>query len=167
MRRLILCGLVLAGLALTALPARAETMYARVSTPVRADRSLSAATVGTLAQGEAVETVRQEGNYYLVSYKAQQGWVYFNKLTGQKPEDVASLLGGPATGQGIQLTELNAGGALRGLSPMAENYARTSNVPDWAVKAVEAMQGRAVSSKALEDFQREGRLGEYGEGVAR
>jgi len=162
-----LIGFVMLALALTALPVLAGTMYARFSTPVRAERSLGAATLGTLKQGEAVEKLDRAGNYYKVSYKGRTGWVYYNKLTHDKPEDVASLLGGLGTGGGITLTELEAGGALRGLSPMAEDYAASRDVPKWAIQAVEDMQARTVSPEEMDRFEREGGLGEYGEEAAR
>ena len=167
MRRAELVGLMLLALALTALPVLAGTMYARFSTAVRSGRSLGADTLGTLGQGDAVEVLRKEANYYQVSYRGQVGWVYFNKLTKDKPEDIAALLGGADFGGGIRLAELEAGGALRGLSPMAESYVAAKDVPRWAVQAVEDMQGLAISAAELEDFQREGSLGEYGEGVTR
>ena len=149
-------------LALAALPALGRTMYARFSAPVRSDRSLSAGTLGTLRQGEAVEAVGRQGGYFQVSYRGATGWVYYNKLANEKPEDVAALLGGGTAGAGIELAELEAGGALRGLSPMAENYVKASDVPSWAADAVESMQARAVSSGDLDQFQKEGKLGEYG-----
>jgi hypothetical protein len=151
--------------AAAALPVLAETMYARFSTPVRADRALGAATFGTLQQGDAVQVTGREGSYYSVAYRGRTGWVYYNRLAGEEPEDVTALIGGLG-GEGIQLTELEAGGALRGLSPMAENYARAADIPRWAVDAVEAMQARSITAYEMEAFQKEGGLGEYGGGVA-
>lgn len=166
MRRISSVGAAALLLALVALPALGAVMYARVSAPVRSAQGLEAATLGRLKQGEAVQVAAREGRYYRLSYKGQTGYVYFNKLAEEKPEDVSALLGG-GLGEGIELTELEAGGALRGLAPMAENYAEGADVPEWAVEAVEEMQGRAVTADELEQFQREGGLGEYGEGVGR
>lgn len=156
-------------LVLGALPAAAvgEVMYARTSAPVRAARTLGAATLATLAQAEAVQVTGRETGYFRVSYRGQVGWVYFNKLTLQRPENVSALLSRGLPGGAIKLTELEAGGALRGLSPMAENYAREAAAPAWAVKAVEDMQGRAVTPGELERFQQEGGLGEYAQEGAR
>lgn len=159
----LLVGLLLA---LVALPALAEVMYARFSAPVRSGRTVSSRTIGTLRQGEGVQVAGREGRHYKVTYKGQTGWVYFNKLAREKPEDVENLLGGGLAAGGIELTELEAGGALRGLSPMAESYARQAEVPKWAVDAVEEMQARGITAYELEEFQQQGGLGEYGEGVA-
>ncbi|MCK4282804.1 MAG: SH3 domain-containing protein [Candidatus Brocadiae bacterium] len=162
----LLCLLAL--LALTALPVLAETMYARFSAPVRSERTLRAATLGTLEQGEPVEVASKVGRYFKVSYKGGTGWVYFNKLSTEKPEDVAALLGGGFGTEGILLTDQEAGGALRGLSRMTEDYAaRSSEIPQWTLRAVEQMQARRVSGQELELFQKEGKLGEYGEEAAR
>jgi hypothetical protein len=142
-------------------------MYARTSVPIRSLRTLGAPMLGTLKQGEAVKVTGREGDYYRVIYDQHVGWVYYNKLTDQKPEDVSVALGGELSSQGIQLTEQEAGGALRGLSPMAENYAHEAQVPPWAVKAVEAMQARFISAQQLDQFQKEGGLGEYRGGTGR
>ncbi len=161
----LLCLLAL--LALTALPVLAETMYARFSAPVRSDRTLRATTLGTLEQAEPIEVAGREGRYFKVSYKGDTGWVYFNKLSTEKPEDVAALLGGGFGAEGIVLTDQEAGGALRGLSRMTEDYARSSDIPPWALRAVEQMQARSISDRDLELFQEDGKLGEYGEEAAR
>lgn len=158
MRRLLVVGLLLGVVA----PVWAETMYARFSTPVRSGRGLTASTIGTLQQGRAVTVQEREGSYYRVSFSGKTGYVYYNKLSAEKPEDISSLLAGGPGSEGLELSELEAGGALRGLSPMAENYAAGGEVPEWAVQAVEAMQGRRITPRELEEFQREGGLGEYG-----
>jgi len=160
-------GALLALVCVAAAPAMAETMYARFSAPVRSGRTLRATTIGTLKQGEAVEVAAREGRYFRVQYRGQSGYVYYNKLAEQKPEDVAALLGGAPGAGGIELAELEAGGALRGLSPMAQDYVEAADVPAWAVQAVESMQAVEVTLQQLEAFQRQGRLGEYGEGDGR
>ena len=164
MRGVIAVGLLAV---MTAGGALAETMYARFSAPVRDGKGLSAATVGTLEQGESIDVLARDGAYYRVSYSGRAGYVYHNKLSDEKPEDIGALLGANVSAQGIQLTELEAGGALRGLSQTAEDYATSSAAPAWAVAAVEAMQARQVTIEELEAFQREGGLGEYGEEGAR
>ena len=144
-------------------PVLAQTMYARTAATVRADKTLSAPVVATLKQGDAVTVKAEEGRHYKVSVGGKEGWIYYNKLAGKKPENVAVLLSADP-GRPIVLTELEAGGALRGLSPMAENYAKSADIPQWAVQAVESMQGRVITAEDLDSFAREGRLGEYGEG---
>jgi hypothetical protein len=153
-------AVVLLLLACVSAPALAATMYARLSAPVRSGKTLSATTLGSLAQGEPVEVIGREENYYAVTYDGRTGYVYYNKLAEQQPEDVGDLLAGAGT-QGIELTELEAGGAMRGLSQTAEDYAMASSIPAWAVQAVESMQARAIEPDDLEAFQREAGLGEY------
>ena len=150
---------------LGAAAAYGATMYARSSAVVRSERKLGAEVVARLRQGDAVETLGQQGRYYKVLVDGKTGWIYFNKLADDKPEDVASLLGSGAGAGAIDLTELEAGGALRGLTPMAENYIKASQLPQWVVKALESMQSLKIEQRDLEEFQREGRLGEYGEGM--
>ena len=143
-------------------PVFAQTMYARTAATVRADKKLSAPVVASLKQGDAVTVRVKEGSHYKVSVGGKEGWIYYNKLAEHKPEDVAALLGADPA-RPIVLTELEAGGALRGLSPMAENYAKGADIPEWATQAVENMQGLGITAEELESFAREGRLGEYGE----
>jgi len=154
---LLATGLVLAR------PGHAETMYARFPTSVRSERSLSAEVVKELRQGDRVQILAREGRHYKVRADGEEGWVYFNKLTDKKPEDVMSLLSSGLGGAGIELTELEAGGAVRGLSRSARSYVAAGNVPDWVVRAVEEMQAMKITSAELEAFKRAGRLGEYGE----
>jgi len=169
MRRLTLAAAIVALWALTALPtmAQTQTMYARFSTPVRSGRGLSSTTIGTLQQGQAVQVDGREDNYFRVTLNGQSGYVYYNKLDDKKPEDVATLLAAAPASQGLQLTELEAGGALRGLSPMAEDYTASADIPQWAKDAVEQMQARQVTLQEMDAFQRAGHLGEYGEGGGR
>jgi uncharacterized protein YgiM (DUF1202 family) len=164
MRRMTVAAAVVALCCLTALPALGQTMYARFMTPVRTGRALSSPTIGTLQQGEAVEVTGKEDNYLKVLYQGQPGYVYYNKLDTQKPEDVSALLSAEPGGQGLQLSAMEAGGALRGLAPMAENYASAADIPPWAKQAVEQMQARQVTLQEIDAFERAGHLGEYSEG---
>ncbi len=166
MRHITLAGAVLALWVLAALPAlgQVQTMYARFTTPVRSGMALSSTTVGTLQQGQAVQVDGRDGNYFKVTIDGQPGYVYYNKLDNKKPEDVATLLAAAPASQGLQLTEMEAGGALRGLSPMAEDYATSAKIPQWAKDAVEQMQARQVTLQEMDAFQRAGGLGEYGQG---
>jgi hypothetical protein len=143
---------------------QAEVMYARTSTSVREGRRLSSPVVGRLRQGESVAVLERAGRHYRVSVGEGNGWVYYNKLAEQKPEDVASLLASAPAAEGIELAELEAGGALRGLSPTTRDYAEAAGVPQWALEAVEQMQSLQISAEQLDAFAREGNLGEYGEG---
>ncbi len=153
-------------LAALAAPAWGETMYARASTPVRSAAGLTGTTVATLQQGQAVTVRGREGSYYRIAFPGGSGYVFHNRLSADRPEDIAGLLSRRPAARGLELSELEAGGALRGLSPMAENYAAAEDLPEWAVEAVRSMQERAVTPQELEEFQREGRLGEYGEAPA-
>ena len=159
------CACVLAVLAFVvcAGASLAETMYARTSAKVREHTRLGARVIATLKQGDGVEVIEKSARHYRVSVMGRQGWVYYNKLAQQKPEDVATLLAQKPRLQHVSLDEIEAGGALRGLSPMAENYAKTAELPPWAKQAVEDMQSQKVTGDELEAFAREGGLGEYGE----
>lgn len=139
----------------------ARTMYARMRTEVRDSRSFGAQVVTRLKQGDAVRVVEKSGRHYRVAVAGREGWIYYNKLTSEKPEDISALLGsGPSTA-GMDLSEMEAGGALRGLSPAAEQYALAEKIPDWAVRAVERMHEMKATPEDLDAFARRGGLGEY------
>lgn len=156
--------LALVGFVLAVGGALAETMYARTSTKVLEEKRLGAPVVATLEQGDAVGVIERSGAHYQVSVAGKKGWVYYNKLAQEKPEDVAALLARRPGTMVIRQDEVSAGGALRGLSPMAENYAEAADLPPWARQAVEDMQAREFTAEQLEAFAREGGLGEFGEG---
>lgn len=139
----------------------AERMYARMQTEVRESRSFGARVVARLKQGDPVRVIERSGRHYRVSASGAEGWIYYNKLTAEKPEDISALLGSsPSTG-GMDLSEMEAGGALRGLSPAAEKYTRASKIPEWTLQAVERMQRRKPTPAELDSFARQGGLGEY------
>lgn len=141
----------------------AKTMYARTSTVVRDGTRLSAKVVTRLRQRDPVEVLTRTGRHYNVNVGGKTGWVYHSKLTPDRPEDVAAALRqGPGAGT-IKLDEIETSGAMRGLSPMAEKYAAGGEIPEWAVEAVEAMQGRGIAAGELDAFARAGGLGEYAE----
>jgi uncharacterized protein YgiM (DUF1202 family) len=132
-----------------------------MQTEVRDGRSFAAAVVTRLEQGDPVQILGRTGRHYKVAVDGRSGWIYYNKLTEEKPEDISALLGsGPSTA-GMDLDEMEAGGALRGLSPAAEKYAMAEDIPRWAVEAVERMQKLKTTPEDLESFARQGKLGEY------
>jgi len=139
-----------------------ELMYARFSTSVRAERSLGSEVVARLKQGDAVTVLDREGRHYRVLVGGREGWIYYNKLAAQAPEDVAALLASTPWAGPVQLSELEAGGALRGLSTMARKYAARAQLPDWTLDALREIQSMSIPLKELERFQQQGRLGEYG-----
>ena len=109
----------------------------------------------------ATESVEKRGSHHPL----QRGHALADRCGRQmdslgRPGDATQL--GDLT-EYLELTEIEAGGALRGLSPMAKKYAENEDVPAWALKAVEDMQGLKLSEKELDAFAREGGLGEYGE----
>jgi len=160
--RVLVAGLALALVGVASL-AFAETMYARTSVKVRAEKKLSSDVVAELEQGDPVQTLQKLGRHYRVRIGEKEGWVYYNKLTAEQPEDLTLLLTGATGTVEVELTEIEAGGALRGLSPMAKKYAENEDIPAWALQAVENMQSLKLSDKELDAFAREGGLGEYGE----
>ena len=157
--RLTLVGIAV--LIVCAVTAEAQKMYARMQTEVRESRSFGAKVVARLQQGDPVRVLEKSGRHYRVSADGREGWIYYNKLTADRPEDISALLGsGPST-EGMDLSETEAGGAIRGLSPAAEQYALAEQIPQWAVQAVERMQKRKPTPDQLDSFARQGGLGEY------
>ena len=51
--------------------------------------------------------------------------------------------------------------SIRGLSPIAENRAREKGVPSESIEAVKQMENFRITSKELDDFLLQGKLGEY------
>lgn len=159
----MLCLTALALMSL-ATAASAKTMYARTRTKVRDGTRLSSQVIGELAQGDAVQTQGMVGKYYKVLFGGNVGYVYHNKLTEDKPEDIAVALARDPATRALKLAELETGGAMRGLSKTGMKYADKAHIPQWARNSVDQMRARAISAEHLEAFARSGRLGEYAEG---
>jgi hypothetical protein len=91
-----------------------------------------------------------------------QGWIFANKTTTTKPSRSASSLAklGRAMRQ-AEAAPMTASTGARGLDKVSEEYANRSGISQQYQDAVDRMAVYHISDQEVEEFLREGGLGEY------
>ena len=148
----------------------AETMYAKKDqVNVTADMSPTSTVVATLRLGDPVEVIEKSGRQYKVKLRTgKSGWVFKFKLD-DKPPDVKkgdSGLSGLGGDNVVVAKEARAGSSIRGLKETTEQYAEKKQISPTDRRSVERMEQRTVTSTELDQFKREGRIGEYAGGAS-
>jgi len=156
-------SLVLAAATLLfATTAAAASMYVRASgTDLKDKPSPAGASVAKLDIGTKVEVVAKEGAWVKVSFtgadkKAKTGYVFGAKLSDDKPDK--ERFGGAVA---ANASEGDTAMALRGLSATSEKYAERTNIKPEHIAAVKAMEKRKASAAEVDQFLKDGKLGEY------
>ena len=148
----------------------AETMWAKKDrVKVTAEKSPTSSVVATLRVGDQVQVVKKSGRQYQVKLKSgKSGWVFKFKLTDSEPEKKTggSGLSGLSGGNTVVAQEARAGGSIRGLKETTEQYADKKQISDADRRSVEKMEQRTVTDDELDQFKRDGQIGEYAGGVS-
>ena len=138
----------------------AQTLYVKKSgTKLRSKDSAKAEVIAKLAKGTPIKVTRKGK-----TAKNQTGWILKFKLTAKAPSgssgkgDFLGALGGQ---QKMAANASSSDSSIRGLSPIAENRAREKGVPSESIEAVKQMENFRITSKELDDFLLQGKLGEY------
>ena len=158
--------LLLAGLGFTS-EISAQTLYVKKSgTKLQAEDSAKSKVLATLNQGTPVRVAKKGKKFYQVSAGGKTGWIFKFKLTAKAPaasggdDGVLGALGGR---QKIAANEASSGSSIRGLSPVSEKHAKSKGISEEDIKAVKQMEAFRVDPKKMEQFLKEGKLGEYGQ----
>jgi len=142
-----------------------DTLYVRArSAKLRAEKSASS-KAHVVPKGTALRVLKKEGRYYQVqTADGLAGWVNRVYVTSKPPKKKGGLsrLGGSSS---IGVQEASVHASIRGLQPVAEKYAKNKRISDQCVRDADKMQKMRVTEAELQSFMREGRLGEYGEGL--
>ena len=165
MKRPLLTVALLIGLGLFAGMALAETVYVQAKTvKLRAGKTSLDSVVADLKFGDALEVLRKDGAWLEVQTGGgTKGWVFAGKTTATKPaggddDDLARL------GKSFRRTEagdVTATAGARGLDKASEGYANRTGITQRDRDAVDRMTAYRMSDQEVEDFLKEGRLGEY------
>ncbi len=145
-------GLTLVGACLAG-RANASQMSVQVRQgPLRSAPSFTGSVVATLAYGDRVATLEKRPGWIRVSFGEHTGWMHQSALT---PKRIV-LQSGDATAQtGASSEELALAG--KGFNAEVEDQFKSQNKEaDFA--AVDRMEKRAVSPKALAEFRAKGEL---------
>lgn len=148
----------------------AETMFAKKDqVKVTAEKSPTSKVVATLRVGDQVDVIEKKGRQYKVELPSgKSGWVFKFKLSETKPEAKkgGSSLSGLSGKNVVVAQEARAGGSIRGLKETTEQYADKKQISQADRRAVEEMEQRTVTDKELDQFKKEGRIGEYAGGAS-
>ena len=142
----------------------AETVYVQAKTAqLRAGKTSLDAVVGNVKFGDALEVVCRDGSWMEVKTSAgARGWIFANKTSTSKPSgsnDTLARLGQSMRGGDASATTASAG--ARGLDKASEGYANRAGVSARDREVVDRMTAYQLPDQEVEDFLREGGLGEY------
>ena len=155
-------------LALNALPALSAEKRWVVSegTALKAEQSVSAASVTELPVGAELTLVEGAGRWLKVQTSdGKEGWVYAGRVSDTAP--VAEVGGGEGLfGDSLQKSQITTAKAdsarsIRGLSPEVAQYAKQRGTPENLKKELDRILSRKVSDKDIKAFLKEGKIGEY------
>lgn len=157
----LLCGAVLS----TGTWVFAETMYVKVgSTQIRSGKTSVDPVVTWVRFGETVDADERQDNYvHVKTSSGAQGWIFSGKLSPTPPtaEGEGTLLAKLTTMTRSAPSATTASGGARGLDKVAENYAKDNNIPRQHQEAVDRMTTQVVNDQDVDNFMKEGGLGEY------
>jgi uncharacterized protein YgiM (DUF1202 family) len=164
-RRPSLIVTLLIGLSLLAGTALAETVYVQAKTvKLRSGKTSLDSVVANLKFGEPLEVLRAEGRWLEVQTTAgKKGWIFAGKTTAVKPassedDELARL------GKSFRRTEagdVTASAGARGLDKVSEGYANRTGITQRDRDAVDRMAAYRLGDQEVEDFLKDGGLGEY------
>ncbi|MGH7207336.1 MAG: SH3 domain-containing protein [Nitrospiraceae bacterium] len=144
--------------------ALAETVFVQAKTAkLRAGKTSLDRVVADLKFGEALEVLKKEGNWLEVSTAAGvKGWIFANKTTTTKPsggDDALAKLG--KSFRRTEASDVTASAGARGLDKASETYANKAGITQQHRDAVDRMTAYQIADPEVEDFLKEGGLGEY------
>lgn len=156
-------SLTLVAILVTGLAA-AETVYVQATTAkLRSGKTSLDPVVAELKFGEPLELLRREGGWLEVrTASAARGWIFANKTTPNKPaggDDLLAKLG--RSMRRADASEVTASAGARGLDKVSEGYAQRAGITQQDRDAVDRMTTYRVTDQEVEDFLKEGGLGEY------
>jgi uncharacterized protein YgiM (DUF1202 family) len=163
-RRLaVLVSVLLASWMLTDL-AWAEKVYVQAKTAqLRAGKTSLDKVTADVRFGDELDVLKREGNWVEVKTSGgQRGWIFGGKLSRTKPAagegDLAAL--GKSFRQ-KEASTVTASAGSRGLDKVSEGYAKQAGITKDVQDAVDRMAAYRITDQEVEDFLRNGRLGEY------
>ena len=164
---LVFAILLLAGMSFAS-EGFAATLYVKKSgTKLQASDSARSKVIARLSQGTPVSVIKKAKRFYQVSAPGgKKGWIFKFKLTSKVPANSSGggdLLGALGGRQKIAARESSSGSSIRGLSPISEKHAKNKGISEEEIQAVKQMETFGVNPQEMENFLKEGRLGEYGQ----
>lgn len=144
--------------------ALAETVYVQGKTAkLRSGKTSLDRVVADLKFGQELEVLRRDGSWLEVkTASGATGWIFANKITLARPtegdDDLARL------GKSFRrrdAAEITASAGARGLDKVSEGYANRAGITQRHRDTVDRMAAYQITDQEVEDFLKEGGLGEY------
>jgi uncharacterized protein YgiM (DUF1202 family) len=151
----------------------ATTLYVTSeSAELKTESSNSSSTITELKRGSELTLVTKEGRWYQVTDENDKtGWIYRGKVSEEEPEieetdedegGLGGLLGG-LSGSDINADAADSSRSIRGLSPEAKEYAQSTGTPQQSQDALDSVISRKAQEQEIDQFLKEGKIGEYAE----
>ena len=160
-----LITLLLLSLYLLTVVALAETVFVQSKTAkLRSGKTSLDSVVADLKFGESLEVLGKEGNWLEVqTTRGAKGWIFAGKTTPTKPtvgeDDVLAKLG--KSFRRTEAGDVTASAGARGLDKVSEGYANRVGITQQHRNAIDRMAGYRITDQEVEDFLKNGGLGEY------
>lgn len=168
MTRYLQCALIAISL-MTAISylsdiAAAETVYVQAkAAKLRSGKTSLDPVVADVKFGEPLEVLGKEGGWLQVrTAEGVRGWIFNNKTSTSKPAASDESLA--AMGKGLrqgQASDVTATAGARGLDKVSETYAKRTGITQRDRDAVDRMTAYRITDQQVEDFLKNGELGEY------
>ena len=166
MKKTAATALLLLALCATAALGAEKRWVVSEGTALKAEQSVSAATVAELPVGAELTLIESAGRWLKVqSAQGKEGWVYAGRVSDTAP--VAEVAGTDGLfGDSMQKSQINTAKAdsarsIRGLSPEVAQYAKQRGTPENLKKELDKILTRKVTDREIKAFLKEGKLGEY------
>lgn len=147
-RKTMLPAVLLAAMAGTA---GAEDVWIKRSADVRNDQSAAGDLVVAVQKGQRAHLLERSGNWVQVDVNGKIGWVAADSVSTREVKADTNLFG---QGSGA---EMSSGAAIKGLQPIAGDYARARNLSKEGLNEMTAIK-KSVTPKMLKDFVAEGAI---------
>jgi len=145
----------------------AESLWvASEGAKLKTEHSASSETVSDLPMGMQLTVLETESRWYKVrTPSGKEGWIYRGKVSDRPPQketrDTGDLFAGLQSGSSIGADEARTSRSIRGLSRETEQYAKQRGTPEAYQKALDEVLSKQVTSREVEVFLRDGKIGEY------
>ena len=143
----------------------ADTVFVQGKTAkLRAGKTSLDPVVTDVKFGEALEVLRKDGNWLEVQTTAgKTGWIFLSKTTPTKPAgaDDNSLARLGQNFRAKEASDVTASAGARGLDKTSEVYANKAGITQQHRDAVDRMTAYRITDQDVEDFLKNGALGEY------
>jgi uncharacterized protein YgiM (DUF1202 family) len=145
-RKRILSALLLATIAGAA---QAEDVWIKRSADVRNDQSAAGDLVVAVNKGQRVHVLERSDNWVKVDVNGKTGWVSADTVSSREVKPDTDLIG---RGSGA---EMSSGAAIKGLQPIAGDYARARSLSKDGLNEMTAIK-KSVTPKMLKEFVADG-----------